>query len=216
MTRPNIVFIMSDDHAAHAIGATAAAINRPRISTASRTEGCGSTTCFCTNSICAPSRATILTGTYSHVNGVPTLSSAAFDASQPTFPECSGPPATRRRSSASGTWATAVSRPARLRLLGGPAGQGCTTTRMFLTAGRRASGPRATSPTSSPTWRWTGSTARPDRPVLPADPSQGAAPPLGAGRSHGTCTRRRHPGAGHLRRRLRQPGPPRPARPGCG
>jgi arylsulfatase A-like enzyme len=40
--------------------------------------------CFCTNALCAPSRASILTGTYSHVNGVRTLSTH-FDARQPTF-----------------------------------------------------------------------------------------------------------------------------------
>jgi arylsulfatase A-like enzyme len=40
--------------------------------------------CFATNSLCSPSRATMLTGTYSHVNGVKTLS-MAIDSSQPTF-----------------------------------------------------------------------------------------------------------------------------------
>jgi arylsulfatase A-like enzyme len=42
--------------------------------------------CFCTNSICTPSRATILTGTYSHVNKVTTLGSK-LDGRLPTFPK---------------------------------------------------------------------------------------------------------------------------------
>ena len=70
---PNILFIMSDDHAAHAISAYGSAINRtPHLDRIAR-EGMRLDACLCTNSICAPSRATILTGTYSHVNGVLTL-----------------------------------------------------------------------------------------------------------------------------------------------
>ena len=76
---------MADDHAAHAIGAYASRINQtPGIDRLAR-EGMRFDACFCTNSICSPSRATILTGTYNHVNGVTTLSTP-FDARQPTFP----------------------------------------------------------------------------------------------------------------------------------
>ena len=83
--RPNIVFIMADDHAAHAIGAYGSAINEtPGIDRLAR-EGMRFDACFCTNSICSPSRATILTGTYNHVNGVTTLDTH-FDARQPAFP----------------------------------------------------------------------------------------------------------------------------------
>jgi arylsulfatase A-like enzyme len=83
--RPNVVLVMADDHAAHAIGAYGSRINRtPGIDRLAR-EGMRFDACFCTNSICSPSRATILTGTYNHVNGVTTLS-APFDARQPTFP----------------------------------------------------------------------------------------------------------------------------------
>jgi len=70
---PNILFIMSDDHAAHAISAYGSRINRtPNIDRIAR-GGARFDNCFCTNSICTPSRATILTGQYSHVNGVKTL-----------------------------------------------------------------------------------------------------------------------------------------------
>ena len=50
-------------------------------------EGARLDAAFCTNSICSPSRATILTGTYSHLNGVPSIYSE-FDYRLPTFPEC--------------------------------------------------------------------------------------------------------------------------------
>ena len=72
-SRPNILFIMSDDHASHAISAYGSRINRtPHIDRIAE-EGMRFDNCFCTNSICTPSRAAILTGTYNHVNGVTTL-----------------------------------------------------------------------------------------------------------------------------------------------
>src|ERR1700684_2299346 len=74
--QPNILYIMADDHAAHAISAYGSRINRtPNID---RIAAAGSrlTNCFCTNSICAPSRAAILTGQYSQKNGVYTLNDA--------------------------------------------------------------------------------------------------------------------------------------------
>lgn len=71
--KPNILFIMSDDHAINAIGC----YNR-RLADFARTknidklasQGMRFDQCFVTNSICSPSRATILTGKYSHKNGV--------------------------------------------------------------------------------------------------------------------------------------------------
>ena len=67
---------MSDDHAANAIGCygshLAAVVKTPNLDRLAA-EGARLNNCFCTNSICAPSRATILTGQYSHRNGVYTL-----------------------------------------------------------------------------------------------------------------------------------------------
>lgn len=80
--RPNILFILSDDHAAQAISAYGSRITKtPHIDRLAR-EGMLFKNCFVTNSICTPSRAVILTGKYSHVNGVRTLGDA-FDGSQP-------------------------------------------------------------------------------------------------------------------------------------
>ena len=74
---PNILFIMSDDHATNAIGAyegrLSAYANTPHIDQLAQ-EGVLFENAFCTNSICVPSRATILTGMYSHLTGVKTLS----------------------------------------------------------------------------------------------------------------------------------------------
>jgi arylsulfatase A-like enzyme len=79
--RPNIIFIMSDDHAAHAISAYGSRINRtPHLDRLAR-EGLRFNRCFAVNSICTPSRATILTGKYSHKNGVPVFN--PLDGSQP-------------------------------------------------------------------------------------------------------------------------------------
>ncbi|MFH1716685.1 MAG: sulfatase-like hydrolase/transferase, partial [Planctomycetota bacterium] len=69
---PNILYIMSDDHAAHAISAYGSRLAKvaptPNIDRLA-TEGILFENCFCTNSICVPSRATILTGQYSQTNG---------------------------------------------------------------------------------------------------------------------------------------------------
>jgi arylsulfatase A-like enzyme len=71
--RPNIVFIMADDHASKAIGCYGYGINAtPNMDRLAR-EGMRANHCYVTNSICTPSRAAILTGTYNHVNGVMTL-----------------------------------------------------------------------------------------------------------------------------------------------
>ncbi len=68
--RPNILFIFTDDHALNAISAYGSRINRtPNIDRIAR-AGVLFSHCTCGNSICAPSRATVLTGKLSHRNGV--------------------------------------------------------------------------------------------------------------------------------------------------
>ena len=69
--RPNILFIMTDDHAAHAISAYGSRINRTPNLDRLAAQGLRLDRCFAGNSICTPSRATLLTGQYSHRNGVP-------------------------------------------------------------------------------------------------------------------------------------------------
>ncbi len=86
---PNIVFVFSDDHAFQAIGAYGgrlASLNpTPTLDQLAR-EGMLFESAFVTNSICAPSRAVILTGRHSHENGVLT-NAEQFDGSQVTFPK---------------------------------------------------------------------------------------------------------------------------------
>jgi len=84
--RPNIIFIMTDDHASHAMSCYGSKINKtPNLDRIAR-EGMRFTNSFCTNSICAPCRAVILTGKYSHLNGV-IDNRKKFDGSQQTFPK---------------------------------------------------------------------------------------------------------------------------------
>ena len=70
-TKPNILFIFSDDHAQHAISAYGSKVNQtPHLDRLAK-DGARFTHAFVGNSICTPSRATLLTGQYSHLNGVP-------------------------------------------------------------------------------------------------------------------------------------------------
>ena len=84
-SRPNILFIFTDDHATQAIGAYGSRINKtPNIDRLAR-EGGLFVNSFCANSICGPSRACILTGKHSHLNGF-LRNGNRFDGSQTTFP----------------------------------------------------------------------------------------------------------------------------------
>ena len=84
--RPNILFIMSDDHAYQAISAYGSQlIETPNIDRIAE-EGLLFTNACVTNSICAPSRATILTGKHTHINGK-IDNKMPFDTTQVTFPQ---------------------------------------------------------------------------------------------------------------------------------
>jgi arylsulfatase A-like enzyme len=83
--RPNFVFILSDDHAYQAISAYGSRLAvTPNIDRIAK-EGAVFTRAMVTNSICGPSRATLLTGKYSHKNGY-TLNEKKFNTGQPVFP----------------------------------------------------------------------------------------------------------------------------------
>jgi arylsulfatase A-like enzyme len=82
--QPNIIFIISDDHAFQAIGAYGGKLMpTPNIDRIAK-EGAIFHNSFVTNSICGPSRATMLTGKYSHKNGYP-VNEEKFNVNQFLF-----------------------------------------------------------------------------------------------------------------------------------
>ena len=86
---PNILFIFSDDHAFQAIscyGDPRRLIATPHIDRLAR-EGVRFDRCLVPDSICGPSRATVLTGKYSHLHGFYNNTNSRFDGSQVTFPK---------------------------------------------------------------------------------------------------------------------------------
>jgi arylsulfatase A-like enzyme len=88
-TRPNILFIMADDHAWQAISAYGEKrhlIQTPNLDRLAA-DGMLFGHCLVPNSLCGPSRAAIITGTYSHINGFYNNSGSRFDSSQITFPK---------------------------------------------------------------------------------------------------------------------------------
>jgi arylsulfatase A-like enzyme len=87
--RPNVLFIMSDDHAYQAISAYGdrrQLLQTPHLDRLAR-EGMRFDRCLVVNSICGPARAACLTGTYNHINGFYNNSNCRFDGSQPTYPK---------------------------------------------------------------------------------------------------------------------------------
>jgi len=87
--KPNIVFIFSDDHAYQAISAYGdhrKLVDTPNIDRIGK-EGMRFDRCVVPNSICGPSRACVLTGKYSHMNGFYNNTNSKFDGSQMTFPK---------------------------------------------------------------------------------------------------------------------------------
>ncbi|HOK24951.1 MAG TPA: sulfatase [Bacteroidales bacterium] len=90
LQRPNILFIMSDDHAWQAVSAYGGPLKdyapTPNIDRIAQ-NGIRFDRCLVTNSISGPSRAVILTGKYSHLNGFLSNEAKEFDGSQQTFPK---------------------------------------------------------------------------------------------------------------------------------
>ncbi len=89
--KPNIIFILSDDHTTNAISAYGGLYKKiaptPNIDKIAN-EGAILKNVFATNSICGPSRASILTGTYSHINGYyKNYKGGVFNNSKWTFPQ---------------------------------------------------------------------------------------------------------------------------------
>ncbi len=87
--RPNILFIFTDDLTCQAMscyGDSRKLLETPNMDRIAR-EGMRFDRCLVTNSICGPSRATIMTGKYSHKNGFYNNSNSNFDSSQQTFPK---------------------------------------------------------------------------------------------------------------------------------
>jgi arylsulfatase A-like enzyme len=90
--RPNIIYIMTDDHHWQEMSCAGNPILKTPNLDRLAAEGVRFTNAFCTNSLCAPSRASVLTGTYSHINGVRGNSEMAnavehINPSLPTFPQ---------------------------------------------------------------------------------------------------------------------------------
>ena len=92
MSRPNIIFVMTDDHTVRELSCYGNEVlhtpNMDRLAA----EGTRFANAFCTNALCAPARATVLTGAYSHVHGIYGNSERAdavesLDPQVPTFPE---------------------------------------------------------------------------------------------------------------------------------
>ncbi|MCW5978885.1 MAG: sulfatase [Bryobacteraceae bacterium] len=91
-SRPNILFVMTDDHATGRLGCYGDALVRTPNLDRLAAEGARFTNSFVTNSLCAPGRATVLTGAYSHIHGVRGNSEAkdaveTIDAAMATYPE---------------------------------------------------------------------------------------------------------------------------------
>jgi len=86
-TQPNILYIMCDDLTEQAIGCYGYSYNRTPAMDKLADQGVVFTRSFVTNSICGPSRAVLLTGKHSHINGFIDNDNYVFDNSQQTFPK---------------------------------------------------------------------------------------------------------------------------------
>ncbi|MEZ5980121.1 MAG: sulfatase [Planctomycetota bacterium] len=85
-SRPNILFVYCDDHATAALGCYGASHAPTPAIDALAAQGLVFDRAYCANAICAPARATVLTGRYSRANGV-TTNAEVFDPASSTFPK---------------------------------------------------------------------------------------------------------------------------------
>lgn len=83
--QPNILFIFSDDHACNAISAYGSKINKTPNIDRLAADGMLFENSFCANAICGPSRACVLSGKHSHINGFKVNWANHFDHTQSTF-----------------------------------------------------------------------------------------------------------------------------------
>ena len=84
--RPNIIFMMTDDHTSQAMSCYGSSLIRTPNMDRIANEGIRLDNCYAVNALSGPSRACILTGKFSHVNGF-TDNASTFDGDQPTFPK---------------------------------------------------------------------------------------------------------------------------------
>lgn len=99
--RPNIIFMMTDDHTTQAMscygGRFLQTPNMDRIAN----EGVRMDNCYAVNALSGPSRACILTGKFSHINGFTDNASTSMVTNRPSL-NCCRPPVTRLQLSANG------------------------------------------------------------------------------------------------------------------
>ena len=215
--RPNILFIMSDDHASHAMSCYGSRINRTPHLDRIAAGGMRFDNCFCTNSICTPSRAVILTGTYNHINGVTTLSST-LDGRQETMPKLLQ--AAGYQTAIMGKWHLGhggVNDPTGFDYWNVLPGQGLYHDPEMIEMGTRKVFPGyVTDLITDFSLDWLRD-ARSGAPLLPHVPPQGAPSFMGAGRKARADVRGRgDPLPGDIQRRLQQPGGGRRRRRRCG
>ena len=174
--RPNILYIMADDHASHAISAYGSRINRtPNLDRIAR-GGARLDNCFCTNSICTPSRAAILTGQYSHKNGVYTLA----DRLDPSRDNVAKRLAERRLPDGHDRQVAPGDGPRGLRLLEHPAGPGRLLRSRLHRSRREEETPRLLHGPHRGLQPGLAQEARRHEALLPDVPPQGPAPAVGA------------------------------------
>ena len=195
---PNILYMMADDHSANAIGAYGSRVNRtPNLDRLAQ-GGMRFDNCFCTNSICTPSRAVILTGQYSHINGVKTLADKIDPQHENVAKDLQ---AAGYQTAMIGKWHL-VTDPAGFDYWNILPGQGVYHDPFLIDMGtRKKHTGYVTDIITDLSLDWLKGRDQ-EQAVLSHVPSQGAASPLGAGRQAHEHVHQRDPGAGHYSRQI--------------